>query len=80
MPKQKKTPSFEDLLDQLEQTVEKMESDQLPLQEALETYQEGIALSQRLNSMLDEAEQKIEFLSKQKGPDTEPASPKEGLA
>jgi len=80
MPKQKKTPSFEDLLDQLEQTVEKMESDQLPLQEALETYQEGIALSQRLNSMLDEAEQKIEFLSKQKDPDTEPASQKEGLA
>ena len=61
----KKKQTFEIQLKELEILVEKMDQTDLPLEEAIDCYQKGITLSQTLNQMLDDAQQKVEFLSKQ---------------
>jgi len=61
----KKKPSFDDQLKELELLVEKMDQDELPLEEAIACYEDGIKLSQLLNKLLDDAQQKVELLSAQ---------------
>ncbi len=55
-------PSFEESLDRIEEIVERLESGDLPLDESLSLFQEGVALSRRCQKTLDEAEKKIEEL------------------
>jgi exodeoxyribonuclease VII small subunit len=62
MPKEK----FEDALDKLEKIVSKLEEGDLPLEESLKLFEEGIRLSRFCNQKLDEAEKKVEILSKGK--------------
>ncbi|MDD5011908.1 MAG: exodeoxyribonuclease VII small subunit [Phycisphaerae bacterium] len=62
--KKKPAPSFEKGLKQLEELVKKMESGEIPLEEALKMYEEGIRLSRELERILTDAEKKIEILSK----------------
>ena len=55
---------FEDALSSLESIVEKLESGELSLEESLKAFEEGIRLSRICSKRLDEAERKIEILTK----------------
>jgi exodeoxyribonuclease VII small subunit len=55
--------SFEETLDRLEEIVERLEDDPPSLDEALDAYEEGVALANDCLSRLDEAEQRISELS-----------------
>ena len=58
------TPRFEDALKQLEEIVQRLEKGELPLEESLKLYEEGIRLSRLCHAKLEEAEGKIELLIK----------------
>jgi len=53
---------FEDALEKLEGIVKKMESGDLPLDEALKTFEEGIKLIRFCQDKLDDAERRAEIL------------------
>jgi exodeoxyribonuclease VII small subunit len=57
-------PSFEAALKQLEETVQKLEKGELPLEESLKLYEDGIRLARFCHAKLEEAEGKIEQLVK----------------
>ena len=54
--------SFEDAMKRLETIVEELESGQLSLEDSISRYEEGVQLSRRLTTTLDEAEKRIERL------------------
>ncbi|HJL19152.1 MAG TPA: exodeoxyribonuclease VII small subunit [Sandaracinaceae bacterium LLY-WYZ-13_1] len=54
--------SFEQILVRLQQVVERLESGELPLEESLAVFEEGIRLSRLGARRLDEAEQRVEEL------------------
>jgi exodeoxyribonuclease VII small subunit len=54
--------SFEDILQRLAVVVEQLEDGEIPLEEALRTFEQGIALSRMGGKRLDEAERRIEVL------------------
>ena len=56
--------TFEKGLVRLEELVHELESDELNLDKSLELFEEGIKLTRSLNKKLDEAEKKLEVLSK----------------
>jgi len=58
--------SFEKALERLEKIVEQMESAELPLEEVLKRYEEGTELVRFCQQKLEEAEKKVEILSKKK--------------
>ena len=58
------TPSFEQALQQLEQIVQKLEKGELPLEDSLKLYEDGIRLSRLCHAKLEEAEGRIEVLLK----------------
>lgn len=60
---------FEAAMARLEAIVKAMEGDDLSLDESLALYEEGVALTRRLNRELGEAEQKVMIL--QRTPDGE---------
>jgi exodeoxyribonuclease VII small subunit len=68
MPKTgKKGPKelrFEDALAGLERIVSQLESGDLPLDDALQLFEEGVRLSRFCNAKLDEADRRIEILMK----------------
>ena len=64
MTKGTDVPTFEVALAQLEQVVQKLERGELPLEESLRLYEEGIRLSRLCHGKLEEAEGKIELLMK----------------
>jgi exodeoxyribonuclease VII small subunit len=53
---------FEKRLSRLEEIVEKMEADELALEESLKLFEEGVKLSRECNVQLTEAEQKVKLL------------------
>ena len=57
-------PTFEQALAQLEQIVQKLERGELPLEESLKLYEDGVRLSRLCHRKLEEAEGKIEMLVK----------------
>jgi exodeoxyribonuclease VII small subunit len=57
---------FEDALGKLEKIVSKLEEGDLPLEESLKYFEEGIRLSRFCNQKLDEAEKRVEILLKDK--------------
>lgn len=57
-------PKFEAALTRLEQIVQRLEKGELPLEESLVLYEEGISLSRLCHAKLEEAEGKIEMLVK----------------
>jgi exodeoxyribonuclease VII small subunit len=61
---QENTPTFEASLKRLEEIVRKLESGELPLDTALELFEEGIRLSRFCNTTLDQAERRVEILLK----------------
>ena len=62
--------TFEASLTRLEEIVRKMESGDLPLEEALNLFEEGTSLVKSAGKLLDEAELKVVKLMK--GPDGAP--------
>ena len=68
MAKSAKTPkSFETAIAQLEEIVAAMESRELPLEEALDHYQNGIGLLRYCQDTLTRAESRIEALETDAG-------------
>ena len=67
MPKKSTLPDFEAALSELEKLVEKMESGEQSLEEALAAFQRGIALTRTCQQGLKEAEQRVEKLLVQNG-------------
>ncbi|MFI5183826.1 MAG: exodeoxyribonuclease VII small subunit [Vicinamibacteria bacterium] len=62
--KKGESPTFEAALKQLEEIVGRLEKGELPLEESLKLYEEGIQLSRLCHGKLEEAEGKIEMLLK----------------
>ncbi len=56
--------TFEAALKQLEEIVQRLERGELPLEESLKLYEEGIRLSRLCHAKLEEAEGRIELLMK----------------
>lgn len=54
--------SFEEAMDQLEAIVARLESGDVPLEQAIELFQEGMKLSKLCGSKLEQVERKIEML------------------
>ena len=54
---------FETLLTQLEDLVQQLEHEELPLETALDAYQRGVELARQGHQRLAEAERKLEMLS-----------------
>ncbi len=55
---------FETSLQKLESLVKNLESGSLPLEEALTAFQEGVGLVKNCQTLLAQAEQKVEILIK----------------
>ena len=64
------TPDFERALAELETLVERLERGDLPLDEALSTFERGVALTRHCQASLKAAQQKVEILLK-RGSQTE---------
>ena len=62
-----KEPDFEQALGELEKLVERLERGDLPLDEALKTFERGVALTRHCQSALKAAQQKVETLLKKSG-------------
>jgi exodeoxyribonuclease VII small subunit len=60
-------PKFEDCLQQLERIVEQLERGDLPLEDSLKLFEEGMRLSGFCRKELESAEGKVEILLKQNG-------------
>src|SRR5271154_285755 len=58
--------TFESAIQQLEKIVADMEEAELPLEDVLKKYEEGTRLVRFCSQKLDEAEKKIEILTKKK--------------
>lgn len=56
-------PSFEDALGELEQIVRRLEGDDIGLNDALTSYEQGVKLLRHCYQLLEGAERKIELLS-----------------
>ena len=68
---------FEKALAELESLVERLERGDVPLDEALRTFERGVALTRHCQARLQAAQQKVEILLKRSG---EPlVQPFEGL-
>lgn len=63
MPKKAEAPaSFESALQQLEQIVSRLESGELPLEEALNEFERGVQLARTGQQTLQQAEQRVQIL------------------
>ncbi|EXX86615.1 exodeoxyribonuclease VII small subunit [Paenibacillus darwinianus] len=56
------TLSFEEAMEKLEAIVSRLESGDVPLETAIELFQEGMKLSQLCGGKLEQVERKIEML------------------
>ncbi|WP_010274037.1 exodeoxyribonuclease VII small subunit [Paenibacillus senegalensis] len=67
MTAEKTELSFEQAMDKLEQIVSRLETGDVPLEKAIELFQEGMELSQLCGHKLDQIEGKIELLLEENG-------------
>lgn len=63
----KKKITFEDAMTRLEEIVERLETEEVPLEEAVKLYQEGLSLSAICKEKLAAAEGSIVLLRKEDG-------------
>lgn len=67
------TPDFEQALAELEALVDRLERGDLPLDEALKTFERGVELTRHCQDSLKAAQQRVEILLKRNGrPEAEP--------
>lgn len=57
-----KEANFEELMKKLEDITNKLEKEQLSLDESVKLFEEGMKISKQCNTKLEEAEQKITIL------------------
>lgn len=67
-----KDKKFESALEELENLVSKLESEELPLEDSLSLFEKGIHLSRICNQKLEEAEKKVDALLKELSAQKEP--------
>ena len=68
MPEEKTSPlSFEKSLEELERTVKELEKGDLPLERSLALFETGMRLSAECKKLLEEAETRVEMLTKRGG-------------
>ena len=60
-------PDFEKSLSELESLVQKLEQGDVPLEEALKTFERGVALTRQCQTALRNAQQKVEVLLSRNG-------------
>ena len=65
-----KLPDFEQSLTELEALVEKLEQGDVPLEDALKTFERGVALTRQCQTALRTAQQKVEVLLNKNGQET----------
>ncbi|MBE9504521.1 MAG: exodeoxyribonuclease VII small subunit [Proteobacteria bacterium] len=58
--------SFEKDLENLEDIVARLESEEVSLEDSMKLYEEGVKLARLCSEKLDKAEKKVEILSKDK--------------
>ena len=61
--KDEEPKSFEDAMSRLDAIVAKLEEDNLPLDEMLARYEEGVALARYCGEKLEAAEQKVRLIA-----------------
>ncbi len=64
MPRRRNSPNFEETLRELESLVEQMEQGELSLEESVKAFERGIELTRACQKALDDAEQKVEILTR----------------
>jgi len=62
MTEQQVPESFEAAIEKLEKIVTRLESGEVPLEEAIDLFQEGMKLSQYCSQKLEQVERRIEML------------------
>lgn len=72
MTRESKEMKFEAALGKLEDIVKKLEEGDLPLDDSLKMFEEGVRLARFCGTKLDAAERKIEILMKTEGGAAEP--------
>ncbi|MGB9103396.1 MAG: exodeoxyribonuclease VII small subunit [Terriglobales bacterium] len=60
-------PKFEECLQRLEKIVDELEKGNVPLEQAIKFFEEGVKLSNSCRQELEAAEGKVEILLKQNG-------------
>ena len=58
-----KKMTFEDAAGRLEEIVRRLEEGEVPLEESIKLYEEGMKLGARCRRILEQAEQRIQMLS-----------------
>ncbi|MBE9395886.1 exodeoxyribonuclease VII small subunit [Pontibacterium sp. N1Y112] len=67
MPRSKKTTDFETSLNELETLVNQIEQGDLSLEDALGAFEQGVKLTRECQTILDQAEQKVQVLIEKNG-------------
>jgi len=67
-----RVPTFEESLKQLETIVGRLERGDLPLEESIKLFEEGIKLSTDCKEQLESAEGKVQILMRQRDGSLEP--------
>ncbi|MBF0713304.1 exodeoxyribonuclease VII small subunit [Gemella sp. GH3] len=65
MTKEKQEINFEYQMQKLEEIINKLENNELSLNDALEQYKNGVQIIKNCNSIIDEAEKKVAEFSKE---------------
>lgn len=64
------TPAFEEAMEKLERIVKQLEENDVPLEKAIELFQEGMALSKLCHDKLETVEKKMDQLMEPNGETT----------
>ena len=64
---EEKTLSFEESIARLEKIVTQLQTGELPLDRALQLFEEGVVLSRQCQTQLEAVERRVEILVKEKG-------------
>jgi len=67
MAKKKEEPKFEELVRHVEGTLNRLESGELPLEDALKHYEEGVSALRRCFDILKQAEKRVQKLNDRDG-------------
>ena len=59
----KKAEKFEDKIKQLEEIINKLEAGEEDLENSITLYDKGVALAKECSNMLDDAKQRVNYIS-----------------
>ena len=59
----KKAEKFEDKIKQLEEIINKLEAGEEELENSITLYEKGVALAKECSNMLDDAKQRVNYIS-----------------